>query len=89
MSVVLDNARYLGLETAATLEIELCFLPPYSPNLNLIECLWKFIKKECLYSTYYATFTPFKAAISTHKSALDSLLTLRFQRFDKAQFVAF
>jgi transposase len=99
MSVVLDNARYqrcaLVLETAAQLGIELCFLPPYSPNLNLIERLWKFVKKECLYSTYYATFAPFKAAISTclsqthttHKSALDNLLTLRFQRFDKAQFV--
>lgn len=99
ISVVLDNARYqrcaLVLQTAAKLEIELCFLPPYSPNLNLIERLWKFVKKQCLYSTYYATFMPFKTAISTclsqthttHKSALDSLLTLRFQRFDKAQFV--
>lgn len=99
ISLVLDNARYqrraLVLETAAQLGIELCFLPPYSPNLNLIERLWKFLKKQCLYSTYYATFAPFKAAIThcltqthtTHKSALDTLLTLRFQRFDKAQFV--
>lgn len=99
ISLVLDNARYqrcaLVIETAAQLQIELCFLPPYSPNLNLIERLWKFVRKQCLYSTYYATFAPFKAAISncldqthtTHKSALDSLLTLRFQRFDKAQFV--
>jgi transposase len=99
ISVVLDNARYqrcaLVLETAARLQIELCFLPPYSPNLNLIERLWKFVRKQCLYSTYYATFTPFKAAISTclsqthttHKRALDSLLTLRFQRFEKVQFM--
>jgi transposase len=86
ISVVLDNARYqrcaLVIETAAQLKIVLCFLPPYSPNLNLIERLWKFVRKQCLYSTYYATFTPFKSAISTclsqthtiHKSALDSLL---------------
>jgi transposase len=99
ISLVLDNARYqrcaLVIETAAQLQIELCFLPPYSPNLNLIERLWKFVRKQCLYSTYYATFAPFKAAISTclcqthttHKTDLDTLLTLRFQRFDKAQFV--
>ena len=92
-----DNARYqhctLVKDTAARLQIELCFLPPYSPNLNLIERLWKFVKKECLYSHYYADFTAFKTAISnclsqthtTHQAALDSLLTLRFQRFDKAQ----
>ena len=99
ISLFLDNARYLRcrlvIETAARLQIELCFLPPYSPNLNLIERLWKFVKKQCLYSTYYAEFTPFKAAITscltqthtTHKSDLDSLLSLRFQRFDKPQFV--
>lgn len=101
ISLVLDNARYqrcaLVRQTAAELQIELCFLPPYSPNLNLIERLWKFVKKQCLYSTYYAEFAPFKAAIhlclsQTHtppKAVLDSLLTLRFQRLDKAQFVTF
>jgi transposase len=99
ISLVLDNARYqrcaLVIEKATQLQIELCFLPPYSPNLNLIERLWKFVRKQCLYSTYYASFAPFKAAISnclnqthtTHKTDLDSLLTLCFQRFDKAQFV--
>ena len=99
ITLFLDNARYqrcaLVIETAARLQIELCFLPPYSPNLNLIERLWKFVKKQCLYSTYYAEFTTFKAAITTclaqthttHKAALDTLLTLRFQRFDKAQFM--
>jgi hypothetical protein len=48
ISVFLDNARYqkcaLVLATAAQLQIELCFLPAYSPNLNLIERLWKFVK---------------------------------------------
>ena len=70
-------------------------LPPYSPNLNLIERLWKFVKKECLYSKYYSNFGDLKNAIinclsqteSTHKKKLDSLLTLRFQRFEKAQFL--
>ncbi len=73
--------------------LELCFLPAYSPNLNLIERLWKFVKKQSLYSKYYADFASFKTAIAdclsqthtTHKEALDSLLTLRFQTFEKAQ----
>jgi len=100
ITLFLDNARYqkcaLVIETAARLHIELCFLPSYSPNLNLIERLWRFVKKECLYSTYYPSFSPFKAAItdcldqthSKHKTALDSLLTLRFQRFEKTQIMS-
>ena len=99
ITVFLDNARYqrcaLVRMTAESLNIELCFLPAYSPNLNLIERLWKFVKKQCLYSKYYADFTTFKGAIeaclsqthTTHKTVLDSLLTLRFQLFDKPQFV--
>jgi transposase len=99
ITIFLDNARYqrcaLVMETAKNLNIELCFLPSYSPNLNLIERFWKFVKKKCLYSHYYEKFPAFKAAISkcleetttTHKSDLDSLLTLRFQLFEKPQFV--
>jgi transposase len=96
ITLVLDNARYqkcaLVQTLARTLNIELLYLPAYSPNLNLIERLWKFVKKECLYSTYYASFRDFKQAISdclaqthtTHKQELDSLLTLRFQTFKKS-----
>lgn len=99
ITLVLDNARYqrcaLVQNLAATLNIELLFLPPYSPNLNLIERLWKFVKKEALYSTYYQDFTAFKAAImdvlnetsGKHKHALDSLLTLNFQTFEKSQII--
>jgi transposase len=97
ITLVLDNARYqrcaLVQQLAATLQIELLFLPAYSPNLNLIERLWKFVKKEALYSHYYQDFATFKAAITEvlnetsgkHKSALDSLLTLNFQTFEKSQ----
>jgi len=100
ITLFLDNARYqkcaLVQALADELHIELCFLPTYSPNLNLIERLWKFVKKQVLYSQYYADFTAFKAAITqclnethtTHKVALDSLLTLHFQTFEKAQLVA-
>lgn len=99
ISIFLDNARYPRcasvIEKAKSLNVELCFLPSYSPNLNLIERLWKFVKKKCLYSKYYEKFPPFKAAIAnclvetmtTHQAELDSLLTLRFQLFQKAQFV--
>ena len=98
-TVFLENARDQNctrvMAMAANLQIELCFLPAYSPDLNLIERLWKFVKKQCLYSKYYADFTAFKTAIieclnqthTTHKSALSTLLTLRFQLFEKEQFV--
>ena len=75
---------------AAELNIELLFLPPYSPNLNLIERLWKFVKKKCLYSKYHEKFVDFKQAIQTcldqvsgqFKEELASLLTLNFQTFE-------
>lgn len=99
ITLFLDNARYqrcaLVIQKAASLKVELCFLPAYSPNLNLIERLWKFVKKQCLYSKYYPDFAAFKTAITKcldetptrHLLALNSLLTLRFQLFQKAQFV--
>jgi transposase len=97
ITLILDNASYqkckIVLDLAKSLGIELLNLPSYSPNLNLIERLWKFVKKECLYSTYYSDFTLFKQAISsclaqthtTHKAALDSLLSHRFQTFKKSR----
>lgn len=98
ITIVCDNARYqkckLVQELADALEIELLYLPSYSPNLNLIERLWKLVKKQCLYSKYYPEFSEFKTAISsfidkahlTHTKELNSLLRLRFQSFNKAQF---
>ena len=51
-TIVLANARYqrckLVIAKAEELGIELLFLPPYAPNLNLSERLWKFVKKEVL-----------------------------------------
>lgn len=91
ITLVMDNARYqrcrLIMTIAEGLGIELLFLPPYSPNLNLIERLWKFVKKTCLYSEYYETFSDFKLAIQNSiskpdKCKLSSLLTLNFQTFD-------
>jgi len=93
ITIILDNARYqhceLVINYAKLLGIELLFLPSYSPNLNLIERYWKFIKKQVLYSKYYPNFQLFKEAIQTciaeantkHQDKLDSLLTLKFQSF--------
>jgi transposase len=58
--VICDNARYYRSKKVRhfldSSKIELVFLPPYSPNLNLIERFWKFFKKQVLYDTYYETF---------------------------------
>jgi transposase len=93
ITVFLDNARYqrcaLVQAVAQELGLELCFLPAYSPNLNLIERLWRFVKKQCLYSKYYLDSNSFQQAIltciqqapTTHKEELNPLLTLSFQTF--------
>src|SRR6476619_8380032 len=64
VTLVLDNARYqrcrLVQDLAKTLGIELLFLPSYSPNLNLIERLWKFVKKEVLNSRQHQDFAKFQ-----------------------------
>ena len=99
ITLVLDNARYqrcaLVTELAAQLSIELLFLPSYSPNLNLIERLWKCVKKDCLNCKYYEHFSEFKDAINQsllkvskpeNKKEMDRLLTLYFQLFDCANY---
>jgi transposase len=100
ITLVLDNARYqkcaLVQQLAKDLGIELLYLPGYSPNLNLIERVWKFVKKECLQSIYYGNYETFTAAIekclaelaTTHKPDMDSLLTHNFQTFENVSVVA-
>jgi transposase len=97
ITLVMDNAKYqkcsLVKELAYTLDIELLFLPSYSPNLNLIERLWRWIRKDCLNNTYYEHFSEFKEAInqslqkiskSENKEEMNTLLTLKFQLFENA-----
>lgn len=100
VTLVLDNARYqycrVVQDLADQLGIELLYLPSYSPNLNLIERLWKFVKKEALRGKYYATFADFRAGIdnclaqieTTHRPALATLLTHNFQTFDNVSLLA-
>lgn len=72
-------------ELAKELNIEIVFLPPYSPNLNPIERLWKFFKKKVLYNQYYEKFKDFKSICATffrgirkYKSELETLITDNF-----------
>jgi len=100
ITLVLDNARYqrnaVVQSLAESLGIELLFLPSYSPNLNLIERLWKFIKRRSLYGRYHPTFAAFRAAIeltiadlpTKHATDLASLMTLNFQRFETVSLMA-
>ena len=88
--VICDNARYYRSKLVGqfleTSKIQLVFLPSYSPNLNLIERLWKFMKKRVLYNKYYEKFDVFKQTtlgffenIQRYKTELDSLLTNNFR----------
>ena len=100
ITLVLDNARYqkcaLVQALAESLGIELLYLPSYSPNLNLIERLWKFVRAESLNSTYYEKFEEFRAAIdgcldglgTVHKGEMETLMTHRFQMFEHVPLLA-
>lgn len=93
ITIVLDNAKYQRCEKvtlyAKKLGIELLFLPTYSPNLNLIERLWKFVKKKCLYGKHYEKFSDFRESIDSclskvgkeYKTEISTLITTNFQHF--------
>ena len=96
--IVLDNAKYQKCEVvtslARELAIDLVFLPPYSPNLNLIERLWKFTKGK-LRVKYYNDFKTFKDTIDSiirgtdniFKGQTSRLLGEKIQLFDGLQLI--
>jgi transposase len=100
ITLVMDNAKYqhckLVQDTAQSLGIELLFLPSYSPNLNLIERLWKFVKKKALNSRRHANFTEFQETINDcldrtatdYRDELDALLSHNFHTFDNVSILA-
>ncbi|OGN60292.1 MAG: hypothetical protein A3D96_05630 [Chlamydiae bacterium RIFCSPHIGHO2_12_FULL_44_59] len=67
VNVFCDNASYYRNKTVrhylGTSKIVLHFLPPYSPNLNPIERLWKWMKERVIYNTYYEYFDDFREAV--------------------------
>ena len=91
--VVLDNASYQRCkfvkENATRLGITLHYLPSYSPNLNLIERVWKLVKSKVLNSAYFDTFDMFSNKISScvdglhirHAKEMASLVTSNFQLY--------
>jgi len=87
--IICDNARYYRSKAVQAYlqdsRIKLVFLPAYAPNLNLIERLWKFFKKQVLYNRYYESFDEFRAACKDffnnpqrYRGQLQSLLTENF-----------
>ena len=95
--VVLDNAAYQRCKKVkscvAELNINLIFLPPYSPNLNLIERLWKFLRRKVMSNKYYTSFQCFFDSIKTFldnayitfASSLDTLLAFNFECLDASK----
>ncbi len=88
--LICDNAGYYQSPDvqwfAENLAIKLIYLPPYSPNLNLMERIWKFFKKNVLYNKYYEEFEDMKNAskkffrrIVEYKDELATLVTENFQ----------
>jgi len=91
ITLVMDNARYQRnskvVDLAKETGIELLYLPPYSPNLNLIERVWRLVKTKCLRNRYFESFDLFVTAIdefidslsAENRSYLQSLVTENFQ----------
>jgi len=96
LTMVMDNTRYQRcqavMDRASELGIDLMYLPTYSPNLNLIERIWKYVKRKCLYSKYHKTAKEFEEAIveclgtvNGQNDEIKKLMTLKFQMFPKDQ----
>jgi transposase len=88
--LIWDNARYHRNDEvrdfAKELGIKLHYLPPYSPNLNPIERIWKLMHESVRYNTYYSKFSEFTDAtlgflksIGRKKCILRDRITDNFQ----------
>ena len=94
--LALDNARYqkcvVVQDLAQSLGIDLVYIPPYSPNLNLIERLWRFVKGK-LRSKYYNDFSVFTktidgiidSTVGPYQAEIQSLIGTKIQLFDDLQ----
>jgi transposase len=79
-------------EAAEKLDITLHYLPPYSPNLNPIERLWKIMNKYARNGQYFATSKEFRQRINLFftttlpaiADSLGSTINDNFQQFKPA-----
>lgn len=104
VNIILDNAKYQKcklvrehldkINEQRSYKIELCYLPAYSPNLNLIERLWKWTKSK-LSTANYSSFMEFQDQIDTilskdstvNNKEIDSLIGKKVQLFDEIEFI--
>ncbi len=89
--LILDNATYFKAEIVTTWlkdhpKLKLEFLPPYAPNLNLIERFWRFVKEHLVRNTYYKKYKTFRAKVfqflnhvDEHTDELETLMVEKFQ----------
>ena len=92
--LILDGAGYHRSEVvkskAKEFGITLHYLPPYSPNLNPIERLWKVMNEHARNNKYFATAKEFRQSIDNFfdetlpeiGSALTSRINDNFQTFN-------
>ncbi|WP_025744952.1 transposase, partial [Salinivibrio costicola] len=79
-------------DAAYVLNIELHYLPPYSPNLNPIERLWKVMNEHARNNLYFKTKRDFAQAIDRFftvtlpeiAESLTSRINDHFQMFNHA-----
>jgi transposase len=89
--IVADNAGYYHSKILQgwlqnNKKIKMIYLPPYSPNLNLIERLWKYMHKKVTYNKYYEKYSVFRREVimffnmltNSWESDLDTLLAENF-----------
>lgn len=89
--VILDNAKHHHARSVRNWMLnhprfKLLFLPPYSPNLNIIERLWRFFHQQITYNRYFESFKEFKEItlaffknLKQYEPQLATLLTDSFQ----------
>ena len=89
--LILDNATYFKAEIVTTWlkahpKLRLKFLPSYSPNLNLIERFWRFVKERLVRNTYYEKYKTFRANVFRFLNHVDEytdeLKTLMVEKFE-------
>jgi len=89
--LILDNASYFKakivtewLENHPKLKLE--FLPPYAPNLNLIERFWRFVKEHLVKNRYYEKYKTFRAKVFQFLNHIDKYTnefeTLMVEKFE-------